>query len=1281
MRLKFRLSNGKKTFFQWDVNQKIILENPICTQVHFENKDISDKAYVKEVYKDNEGRSVADIPDIFLQYTPGFLFYGYVISEDGKERFTEERGDVSVIRRAKPSDYVFTPEDQKTLEEVFDDAVKYVPEEKTDEEKANARENIEAEFKGNKVDAIGDDADGEHYPSTKAVKDELDKKIDNPQAAAIGEVLTVEEVDDCGIPTKWKTTPVADEQVQADIEELDTTSPAFIKNNPFKPAKTWEETLRKSTYKNSDTYNGMQVYKYYFYNNQLGDRKFILKVNDAITYNIEPTFDALKNALIQNGIVWLETKYANIIFAASESDDIHLYQSYYQLDHQTLPPANMEGSYPATPGGFVCNDIDTEHENINNYEQCKFYHRDGRLSYPCLYAPKTVKTYDKFDDIKGGSSKGDMFWYLSTGAVSDSMGLTDADMPVMCYCTYAEWGSAAKNTKFYIETATGRKFRTYNNQYNHSSKWTMCEEITPSGDSSAFYINVTSTTDSSGNTTYSADKTADEIITAYESGAVMIGVYGELYMQGVVHIANPDELTLIFAAQELNPIDGEITQRQCSVNINKDNKEMQVLYGVATKILDKGIVFMVNNNTVQTSPNSGNFDEILQAINSSIPLSKSINAILVKGSAGYNLSRLEGNSNGILIKFDDVINSKTYIVFADAKNKTFTYSEEDLPSGGSVGEIDPKKIPDMYYTEVGSVDIADKIITSITLYRSEEGTLEKVCPFELGQVWKVITSNYTSDELEVKQSSDGTLYIGDLNKSDLPFYITTTSSSANPNWLSMLGISGNAVASLVGVSGTMSGGEIIHKIPEQYIPNVVALKNELPDMAIKVIELDNVIASPTINIDDVDKPVLAIIKCDDNTQFKFDRVLIKTPLRERYTGIVYQSGANSENPYACMLILIKKIASSEDMFEAICLNARTKSNTILDIDNSGFENKDYYSLPDGIYNFLSTYTSDSHRIKGFTTVTNHNFKCYDTGVSIMFSSNGSIAGYGRAYSITETDPTVPKWAKAATKPTYTAEEVGALPNTTVIPPAYSLPQATADALGGIKADAATAEDTQDVRMGADGKLRTKPSGGSTVTVDSELSSTSVNPVQNKIITAALAEKITAPTTAAVGQIIKIKSVDDAGKPTEWEAADIPSGSGETWTLIKDITLEEDVASIHEQNLNLKKLYLTMAIVGTSQNTASVNGELRINNETYFYSNVICVAEGIKRWLTSYVELIGDVKRHISAANNNNTYQSTITNIGYFGDGTVINDLKIIPFAGGEKYIGAGTRVKIYGISA
>lgn len=38
---------------------------------------------------------------------------------------------------------------------------------------------------------------------------------------------------------------------------------------------------------------------------------------------------------------------------------------------------------------------------------------------------------------------------------------------------------------------------------------------------------------------------------------------------------------------------------------------------------------------------------------------------------------------------------------------------------------------------------------------------------------------------------------------------------------------------------------------------------------------------------------------------------------------------------------------------------------------------------------------------------------------------------------TETDPTVPAWAKEENKPTYTADEVGALPNTTVIPTALA----------------------------------------------------------------------------------------------------------------------------------------------------------------------------------------------------------------------------------------------------
>jgi hypothetical protein len=41
------------------------------------------------------------------------------------------------------------------------------------------------------------------------------------------------------------------------------------------------------------------------------------------------------------------------------------------------------------------------------------------------------------------------------------------------------------------------------------------------------------------------------------------------------------------------------------------------------------------------------------------------------------------------------------------------------------------------------------------------------------------------------------------------------------------------------------------------------------------------------------------------------------------------------------------------------------------------------------------------------------------------------------YIKTETDPTVPSWAKQSTKPTYTAQEVGALPSSTSIPSALA----------------------------------------------------------------------------------------------------------------------------------------------------------------------------------------------------------------------------------------------------
>lgn len=61
------------------------------------------------------------------------------------------------------------------------------------------------------------------------------------------------------------------------------------------------------------------------------------------------------------------------------------------------------------------------------------------------------------------------------------------------------------------------------------------------------------------------------------------------------------------------------------------------------------------------------------------------------------------------------------------------------------------------------------------------------------------------------------------------------------------------------------------------------------------------------------------------------------------------------------------------------------------------------------------------------------------GVAPDANGNVTVSGGSGGGITTETDPTVPAWAKAATKPTYTAAEVGALPASTVIPTALPTP--------------------------------------------------------------------------------------------------------------------------------------------------------------------------------------------------------------------------------------------------
>ena len=89
------------------------------------------------------------------------------------------------------------------------------------------------------------------------------------------------------------------------------------------------------------------------------------------------------------------------------------------------------------------------------------------------------------------------------------------------------------------------------------------------------------------------------------------------------------------------------------------------------------------------------------------------------------------------------------------------------------------------------------------------------------------------------------------------------------------------------------------------------------------------------------------------------------------------------------------------------------------------------------------------------------------------------------------------------------------------------------------------------------------------------------------------------TSAAVGQIIKVKSVDTTGKPTEWEAADLDK---DEYGVVAHVEITEDTSAItidkdlSGNNLNLDECVLFIYSVGGSGNTARSNAFLYLNNQ-------------------------------------------------------------------------------------
>lgn len=96
----FKILDGREYFYQWDIDRKLIVNDSEIKEVHFCNRT-DDCSLVCETYIE-DGVTVANVPNILLQSDWRIRAYAY----DGK--YTKHEVSYDVIKRTKPTDYVYT---------------------------------------------------------------------------------------------------------------------------------------------------------------------------------------------------------------------------------------------------------------------------------------------------------------------------------------------------------------------------------------------------------------------------------------------------------------------------------------------------------------------------------------------------------------------------------------------------------------------------------------------------------------------------------------------------------------------------------------------------------------------------------------------------------------------------------------------------------------------------------------------------------------------------------------------------------------------------------------------------------------------------------------------------------------------------------------------------------------------------------------------------------------------------------------------------------------------
>lgn len=105
-----KLADGRGELYQWDTGRKVVIDDETVKQVHYQNR-----FYGRTIDVD-VSNGAAIIPDQLLQsFSPLVVFAWAGSAEDG---YTKIEKTFEVHKRNKPAGYVFTPVDQKTLDDL-----------------------------------------------------------------------------------------------------------------------------------------------------------------------------------------------------------------------------------------------------------------------------------------------------------------------------------------------------------------------------------------------------------------------------------------------------------------------------------------------------------------------------------------------------------------------------------------------------------------------------------------------------------------------------------------------------------------------------------------------------------------------------------------------------------------------------------------------------------------------------------------------------------------------------------------------------------------------------------------------------------------------------------------------------------------------------------------------------------------------------------------------------------------------------------------------------------